>query len=318
MCNHFLYRHIRQDKNQPFYIGIGTKKKWFTDFETEYRRAFEKTNRTTYWKNITNKTNYKVEILFESDDYNFIKQKEIEFIALYGRYDLGKGTLTNLTDGGEGTLGMIISKETRKRMSISGKGKVRNGVVIYQYDLFGKFIKEWPNMRTTERELGLVIGSIGKCFKGTYKQTGDSFWSKEKLDYFINPYVKKSKKVYQYNLEGNFIKEWDSTQSAATYYNCCRGTINQCTIKTSYSGVGFIWSYEKKTKIIPRKKESNRKKIYQYNLDDNFIKEWGSLREIYNELFSDKIFKNLKKYILCSTSGIRNSAYGFKWKYELL
>jgi hypothetical protein len=23
--NHYLYRHIRLDKNEPFYIGIGTK-----------------------------------------------------------------------------------------------------------------------------------------------------------------------------------------------------------------------------------------------------------------------------------------------------
>ena len=25
--NHYLYRHIRVDKNEPFYIGIGTKNK---------------------------------------------------------------------------------------------------------------------------------------------------------------------------------------------------------------------------------------------------------------------------------------------------
>ena len=61
---HFLYRHIRLDKNEPFYIGIGTKKEFFTDFKTEYRRAFEISNRTTYWKNIVNKTSYEVEVLF--------------------------------------------------------------------------------------------------------------------------------------------------------------------------------------------------------------------------------------------------------------
>lgn len=25
---YYLYRHIRLDKNQPFYIGIGTKPNW--------------------------------------------------------------------------------------------------------------------------------------------------------------------------------------------------------------------------------------------------------------------------------------------------
>lgn len=32
---HYLYRHIRLDKNEPFYIGIGTK----IVKTSEYRRA---------------------------------------------------------------------------------------------------------------------------------------------------------------------------------------------------------------------------------------------------------------------------------------
>lgn len=115
---HYLYRHIRLDKNEPFYIGIGTKQK-----HSDYPRANFTTNRKTSWKNITNKTDYEIEILLESDDYEFIKQKEIEFIALYGRRDLGKGTLVNHTDGGEGTKGWIPSEETRDKIRKAHDGK---------------------------------------------------------------------------------------------------------------------------------------------------------------------------------------------------
>lgn len=112
---HYLYRHIRLDIGEPFYIGIGTKRYK----NSEYSRANIKSVRTNYWKNITNKTEYEVEILLESDDYEFIKQKEIEFIALYGRRDLGKGTLVNLTDGGDGSIGYIPSEDTIKKASNS-------------------------------------------------------------------------------------------------------------------------------------------------------------------------------------------------------
>lgn len=126
MCRHYLYRHIRLDSGEPFYIGIGTKpKRCSKTHEGEYSRAYNrsKSGRCNFWHNIVAKTDYEVEILLESDDYEFIKQKEIEFIALYGRRDLGKGTLVNLTDGGDGALGVIVSNEKRASISKSNTGK---------------------------------------------------------------------------------------------------------------------------------------------------------------------------------------------------
>ena len=111
---YYLYRHIRLDNNTPFYVGIGTKPKNATN--SEYVRANATINRKSPWKNIVSKTEYEVEILLESDDYEFIKQKEVEFIALYGRRDLNKGTLVNLTDGGEGSLNAICSEETKEKI----------------------------------------------------------------------------------------------------------------------------------------------------------------------------------------------------------
>lgn len=124
---HYLYRHIRIDKNEPFYIGIGTKsKKEPTMHESEYRRAFTNNKRSNFWKSIVSKTDYEVEILLESDDYEFIKQKEIEFIALYGRADLGLGTLCNLTDGGDGVINRVHTEQSKKRYSEASLKKWEN------------------------------------------------------------------------------------------------------------------------------------------------------------------------------------------------
>lgn len=107
-----VYRHIRRDKNKPFYIGIGD----------EESRAYEKKGRTRVWKNIAKK-GYEVEILFEDLTWEEACQKEREFIALYGRRDLGLGTLVNLTDGGEGTLGYKHTEETKEKCRTAASGK---------------------------------------------------------------------------------------------------------------------------------------------------------------------------------------------------
>lgn len=122
---HYLYRHIRKDKDEPFYIGVGTKgKKHYNSLWMKYRRANSKNRRNPIWNKIVKKSEYIVEILLESDNYDFILQKEIEFIKLYGRIDLGTGILSNLTDGGEGVIGRIYvppTVETRQKMSASQK-----------------------------------------------------------------------------------------------------------------------------------------------------------------------------------------------------
>lgn len=52
--------------------------------------------------------------------------KEVELIKCIGRNDLYLGPLTNLTDGGDGIVGNIYSKEARERISKAKKGKKKS------------------------------------------------------------------------------------------------------------------------------------------------------------------------------------------------
>jgi hypothetical protein len=109
----YVYRHIRLDKNEPFYIGIGS--------DMTHKRANERARRSKLWKKIVAKSDYEIEILFNDITFDEAKNKEIEFIRLYGRIDLGNGTLVNLTDGGDGTINP--SPEARLKMSQTHKGR---------------------------------------------------------------------------------------------------------------------------------------------------------------------------------------------------
>lgn len=97
---YYLYRHIRLDTGNVFYIGIGTG-----------RRAWKKENRNKHWHNIVNAAGYEVEILMGGLTRDIAIGKEKEFIALYGEM------LCNMTGGGEGFFLGKHSSESRKKMS---------------------------------------------------------------------------------------------------------------------------------------------------------------------------------------------------------
>src|SRR5687768_758929 len=118
MSKYYLYRHIRPDLNIPFYIGIGTRNEKLTH-KGEYERAYVFYCRSVLWTRIYNKNdkNISVDILFESDSFKEIVRKEMEFIKLYGRINLGTGHLVNLTDGGEGNVNCVVTQSHREKIS---------------------------------------------------------------------------------------------------------------------------------------------------------------------------------------------------------
>ena len=111
-----VYKHIRLDNNEPFYIGIGKKRD----------RAFTKHKRSIFWEKIVSKTDYRVEILFDDLTWEEACEKEKEFIQLYGRKDLGLGSLVNLTDGGEGSNNIIVSNYRKEIASLTHTGEKNN------------------------------------------------------------------------------------------------------------------------------------------------------------------------------------------------
>lgn len=113
---YYVYQHRRLDTDEIFYVGLGKE-----DGGKFLRSKVKRTSkRTEFWKNITNKTPYKIEIVCGDLTKEEACSKERELIALYGRRDLNLGTLVNMTDGGETTPNLSV--ETRLRISHSLKG----------------------------------------------------------------------------------------------------------------------------------------------------------------------------------------------------
>jgi hypothetical protein len=116
---HYVYAHVRNDTGDVFYIGKGTDSKKYKKFH----RAYETKRRNSIWNHIVAKAGYSVKVIAVCENDEWAKVIEIALIKYYGRIDSKTGILANLTDGGDGSCGIIVSDELRRERSINSSGE---------------------------------------------------------------------------------------------------------------------------------------------------------------------------------------------------
>lgn len=206
----YLYRHIRKDKNEPFYIGIGS--------DDKYLRAhdFKQNRRNTIWNKIFSKTEIIVEIILDDLTWEQACEKEIEFITLYGRKDKCLGTLSNLTDGGEGTIGYIVSEEKKLFLSENFKGEKN----------------PFYNKKHTKESLEKLSNSL----------KNREVWNKGKKGIYSEEVLKKmsesskGKKAWNKglkNVNGKGLSKLVLDLSTGIFYNSCKEAAEVYNIKHS-------------------------------------------------------------------------------------
>jgi group I intron endonuclease len=114
----YVYSLIDPRTRKPFYVGRGQGDR----SKDHLRRAQNGKHRNKKVQNTINELrnlgeSHSVEILFSSDAKEDCFEKEMFYIAFYGRENL-----CNLTDGGNGANGAVRSEETRAKMALSKTG----------------------------------------------------------------------------------------------------------------------------------------------------------------------------------------------------
>lgn len=132
------------------------------------------------------------------------------------------------------------------------KTGIKEGKPVAQYTLSGKLVKIWQSAHEAERA-GYHARHIGECCSDKIKTHLGYMWRfarENKTPKQIKPYVKGgftnradlSKKVYQYDLNGELVKVWPSMREAS------RNGFDKASvayhIKNGKPYKGFIWKKE--------------------------------------------------------------------------
>ena len=147
MNNYYTYAYLRED-GTPYYIGKGKGK-----------RAYKKTKR-----DIINPPKDKSNIIHLKQNLTEEEafRHEIYMIAVFGRKDLGTGILHNRTDGGEGTLGVKITPEFRKKMRTISTGRNHTEKTKEKISKANKGKSSWMKGRTHSEETKEKLSNLLK------------------------------------------------------------------------------------------------------------------------------------------------------------
>jgi len=124
---YYTYLYIDPKTDKPIYVGIGSGYRAKSHFAP---------SRTYKLGNVLRKRkregHYIEPIIHFEEDFKTCQEMEKFWISFYGRENLGTGTLFNLTDGGEGTIGrkghipwnkgVPMTDETKEKVSQSLQG----------------------------------------------------------------------------------------------------------------------------------------------------------------------------------------------------
>lgn len=102
MFGYYVYLHLKGDTGEPFYVGKGKGK-----------RIYSGQNRNQWWHHIVSKHGISYDFLGYFKEEQDALAFEVEMIS---QYRSEGHTLCNLTDGGEGCVGMVHTEAYKEMM----------------------------------------------------------------------------------------------------------------------------------------------------------------------------------------------------------
>lgn len=181
--------------------------------------------------------------------------------------------------------GRSLSEETKAKMSESRKGQKHewSRKKMVQMDTEGNVIKIWDSIKDAETELNIRYHKKNKLCGGYQWQPYEEWLEKPKGKVQHKHNITDT--VKQFDLQGNFIKEWASIKEASEGTNTAKTPLTSCLNGKGKTAGGFLWSYtyEVNTNIAPNRSKY-RKPVKQFTLDETFIKEWESVQKASEEL----------------------------------
>lgn len=176
---------------------------------------------------------------------------------------------------------------------------------IFQYSLDGILVGIYSTGRAAAEAVGVHENTIYDCLHKRSLSAAGYIWRYSDEDFESYRVPKEKHKICQYDKKGNLLAIYDNTAEAMKVTGITNG-IYDCLYGKIESSHGFLWKYEGEEVNISNIKHS----IGKFDLNENLIDVYDSVSAALRSINK----KNHQSMYEC-LRGIRDSAYGFIWKY---
>ena len=251
MIEILIYKYTNKI-NGKIYIGLTTR-----EIKERHREHVSDINDGTHFHNALKKYGvecFSLEIIDNADSHGELKSKEQYWIRFYHSYgDKTRGY--NLTLGGDGALGAVLSDETKRKLSEGKKGN--------KSTLFGKKGKyslhfNMPHTEETKRKMRVAWEKRGPTseetkqkrsasLKGKYTGDKNSMHGKTGVKNHASRelFCITTGEVFSYMKQATEKYKVDRSALSA----CCRGRVKSAG-KHPITGEKMVWKYYKHIKVV--------------------------------------------------------------------
>lgn len=173
------------------------------------------------------------------------------------------------------------SEEKYEKLNISEYRPSSRGY-IRQYTTDGVFLKSFKNTTEASKQLDIDRAKISNAIYGKYATSG--FWflkEGETIESYLDGSIKQEKPIYVYYKSGELFKKFNSFTALKKELKYNKGDIKRA-IKNNSLFKDYYWSNSLFTNIVvenPNIIKCTPRKVYQYTLDGDFVREWESINE---------------------------------------
>lgn len=198
--------------------------------------------------------------------------------------------------------------------TIGGGGKKVDDRAVYQYDIYGNYIKQYKNIYEAHEAVGGSLITLRDALKGQQKTAQGYIWLYEKRDFIDDDTILNG--VICFSLEtGERLAIFPSINKAAIETGDTPESIKSSCNNPEKNSGNYIWRYYNSDnknilKVSTITTHGSFKMIDQYDLQGNFLKTFLSIAEITNQLGIDR----LTIYNCCN--GKTKKSHGFQWRYH--
>ena len=255
----------------------------------------------------------------KSSSYEKAKTKFQQAVKEFGPSNFRRETLAVFDTAEEAydLEGQLVNEEFLARpdvynMLLGGRINRGSGIKVFQYDLNGYFLKEYPSFEEAARIINADPSFIRRAVLYKYKVQEKFFFNTDKvdkLDLSLYQHTIHKVRVYRYLKSGKFDNEFESYNEAGRQSNISASTVMKCCKLGTLTKDSYYFSTIKEESFDKaRTIQILTRPVYKYNSNGEFVAEYSAQFEAE----ADNEGCNITKAIKLKTPDINGNIWGLE------